>query len=144
MRKIPWLVLAAVLLCVPAGCVPAYGSVGYTTWADASPPAPYMEEAGAAPGPGYVWVNGYWYWSGAQWQWMRGYWAPVPAVGYAWQPSGWIQVSGRYRFVPGRWVAPHHHPQVRYVHPVPRVRVEVRGAPYRAIPPRHDRQGRRH
>jgi hypothetical protein len=30
----------------------------------------------AAPGPGYGWVDGYWYFSGGHRLWHAGYWAP--------------------------------------------------------------------
>jgi hypothetical protein len=42
------------------------------------------------PGPGYTWVGGYWYPSGASYAWRAGFWAP-PA------------------FAGARWVAPHYY-----------------------------------
>src|SRR5690242_12380350 len=38
------------------------------------PPAPVVEYPSPAPGPGYVWVRGYWDWSGYDWFWVSGYW----------------------------------------------------------------------
>jgi|PlaIllAssembly_1097288.scaffolds.fasta_scaffold385581_2 hypothetical protein len=39
------------------------------------PPPPYAERARVRPpGPGYVWVEGYWLRRGNHWHWVRGYW----------------------------------------------------------------------
>src|SRR5271163_2924184 len=37
------------------------------------PPAPVYETVGIAPGPGYLWIGGYYHWSGAGWVWYRGH-----------------------------------------------------------------------
>ncbi len=29
-----------------------------------APPAPVVEDYGVAPGPGYIWIGGYWNWAG--------------------------------------------------------------------------------
>jgi hypothetical protein len=47
----------------------------YVAPAYVPPPAPV---AYAAPGPGYTWVNGYWYRVGPRRVWRAGYWAPRP------------------------------------------------------------------
>lgn len=117
-----------------SGCVPRRSGVAYVSRVDARPPAPYLEVVTAAPGPNYVWVNGYWTWIGNRYVWMRGHWAPRPGPGYVWVNNGWTHVNGRYRFVPGRWVVGGRRPAVRYVHPVPRVRVRP-GVRYRTVRP---------
>ena len=43
----------------------------------------------AAPGPGFMWVDGYWYVAGTRYKWHDGYWSRPP-------------------YESGRWVAPHH------------------------------------
>ena len=47
----------------------------------APPPAPIAEYRTPPPGYGYVWVDGYWDWTGYDWAWSQGSWAPE-RVGY--------------------------------------------------------------
>jgi hypothetical protein len=54
----------------------SYGYAGY------GPPAPRYRVIGVAPGPGYVWVNGYWGWRGSR--------GPVgPSSSRAHRVGGW-------------------------------------------------------
>jgi hypothetical protein len=54
-------------------------------------PAPvYSSYVAPCPGPGYSWVGGYWYPSGARYGWHAGYWA-------------------RPAFAGARWAAPRYH-----------------------------------
>jgi hypothetical protein len=51
------------------------------------------------PGPGFVWVDGYWYPQGRRYQWRDGYWVRPPYPGARW-------VGPRYdgrRFYQGFW-----------------------------------------
>jgi hypothetical protein len=48
------------------------------------PPPPVVEYAPSCPGPGYTWVDGYWYDVGPRRNWHAGYWAP-PVYGYGWR-----------------------------------------------------------
>ena len=53
----------------------------------------------ASPGPGYVWVDGYWYANGNRYAWHDGYWSRPPYEGAAW-------VAPRYeggQFYAGYW-----------------------------------------
>ena len=67
------------------------------------PPAPYTEPVVAAPGPGYVWVNGEWVWNNG-WYWLAGYWMFPPYPGAFWVggywvhgPRGWVRYGGHWR-----------------------------------------------
>ena len=42
------------------------------------PPDPLYEERTDLPGPGYVWVGGYWGWRGSDWGWYPGRWLMAP------------------------------------------------------------------
>jgi hypothetical protein len=53
------------------------------------PPAPRVVAAPPAPGPGYVWIAGYWYPVNGRYVWHEGYWSRPPYEG-------------------AHWVAPHH------------------------------------
>ncbi|MFM2125295.1 MAG: hypothetical protein RL328_1746 [Acidobacteriota bacterium] len=65
----------------------AYG--GYYAAPPPPPPPPAMY-APPAPGPGYVWIQGYWGYAGGRYAWNNGYWTRPP--------------RGR-----GKWVAPRYH-----------------------------------
>lgn len=64
------------------------------------PPAPlvtaYMPPA---PGPGYVWIAGYWYPVGAHWYWRPGYWVRAPFPAAHWVAPRWYNA----RYFPGYW-----------------------------------------
>ena len=38
------------------------------------PPAPLYETVGVAPGPGFIWIGGYYHWNGGSWVWVGGRW----------------------------------------------------------------------
>ena len=49
------------------------------------PPAPRVVRVRpASPGPGYVWVDGYWYPNGRRYTWHSGYWTREPYAGAIW------------------------------------------------------------
>ena len=55
------------------------------------------------PGPGFVWINGYWYPTGNHYSWHNGYWARPPYAGARW-------IVPQYRggaFYAGRWDGGH-------------------------------------
>ena len=89
------LVLAA---CSLAGC--ASGAVYY---ANVPPPPARAEVYGVAPGPGYVWLSGYWGWRGGGYVWVPGYWRRPPRPRAVWVPGYWERHHDRYRFREGRW-----------------------------------------
>ena len=60
----------------------------------APPVAPVVRYVPPAPGPGFAWINGYYYPVGARWGWRAGYWAPRPYAHAYWVGPRW---SG------GRW-----------------------------------------
>jgi hypothetical protein len=49
------------------------------------PPAPRVVRVQPSrPGPGYVWVEGYWYPTGNHYVWHAGYWTRAPYEGAYW------------------------------------------------------------
>jgi len=53
----------------------------------------------ASPGPGFYWVDGYWYPVGNRYRWHDGYWTRPPYGGSRW-------IAPRYeggRFLDGHW-----------------------------------------
>ena len=85
-----------VAVCAPLPLVPV-------VYVDRAPPAAYNEVVTVAPGPGYVWVGGYYGWSGRDYLWNRGYWS-LPARGYThWNPGYWNRHDRGHHWVPGHW-----------------------------------------
>lgn len=66
------------------------------------PPAPIVEYVPAAPYPDYVWVGGFWGWSGA-WVWHAGHYGPRPFRGASWAAGGWVRASRGWAWHGGRW-----------------------------------------
>ncbi|HWE51741.1 MAG TPA: YXWGXW repeat-containing protein [Bryobacteraceae bacterium] len=48
------------------------------------PPPPRVYAAPPSPGPGYVWVDGYWYPVNGHYRWHEGYWTRPPFAGALW------------------------------------------------------------
>ncbi|MFO0747142.1 MAG: YXWGXW repeat-containing protein [Myxococcota bacterium] len=117
------LIIAVLVLTSAApACTGAYYVQDDEVYTDVAPPPVRTEVIVAAPGPGYMWVPGHWYWAGRQYVWSGGYWARPPAPHQYWVRSGWVWHNNRYRYVPGRWAAPPavpHHPYYRPARPRP-------------------------
>ncbi len=60
------------------------------------PPDPIPEYAPPSPGYGYMWVNGYWDWTGYDWTWYSGFWVP--------RRAGTTFYAPQYAFVNGELV----------------------------------------
>ena len=68
------------------------------------PPAPYVVGAvGYAPGPGYVWVDGFWNLNGGRWAWSNGRWAVPPRGHAAWVADRWERHGNGWRYRRGHW-----------------------------------------
>ncbi|HEV1284637.1 MAG TPA: YXWGXW repeat-containing protein [Bryobacteraceae bacterium] len=76
---------------------------GAVYYANVPPPPLRAEAIGVAPGPGYVWVNGYWGWRGNAHVWMAGSWMRPPRPRAVWVAPRWEARGGRYYFREGRW-----------------------------------------
>jgi hypothetical protein len=119
-------------------------------WVERAPPPPRFDRRPPLPGPGHVWVSGYWYWTGGGYVWRAGFWDVPPYNGHVWVDAGWVFHQGRYRYVPGRWSAPARRPHYNYVtRPLPPAYRPTRpGRPdwrdhHRNRPPAHRQPGHR-
>jgi hypothetical protein len=84
------------LLLAPASFADAQVRFGISI---GEPPAPRYYRVPAFPGPGYEWVEGYWYPARGHYVWRDGYWARPPYAGAYWvQP---YYSGGRY--YAGHW-----------------------------------------
>ena len=68
------------------------------------PPPRVVGPVGVAPGPGYVWTNGYWDWRGGTWGWVDGHWAVPPHGHHVWvEPYYHPYGGGAYHYHRGYW-----------------------------------------
>ena len=96
------LVLGSILtLGALAGC--ASRSPYYSGYGRVPPPSPRVEVYGLAPGPGYVWVGGFWDYRGNAYGWTPGYWARPPRPRAVWVPGYWQRRHGSYYYRRGYW-----------------------------------------
>jgi hypothetical protein len=65
-----------------------------------APPAPrVVRNQPRSPGPGYAFVDGYWYPNGNHYKWHNGYWTQPPYAGAHWTTP---RYEGQ-KFYAGRW-----------------------------------------
>jgi len=67
------------------------------------PPAPRYGVVGVAPGPGFVWVEGFWDLRGGNWIWAPGRWVRPPHPGAVWVRSEWRHEGAHWRYHRGYW-----------------------------------------
>ena len=84
---------------IATGC--AGGYVGYEV--RIPPPPLRVETYGPAPGPGYIWIKGYWGYSGGNYVWQGGRWEQPPRGRRQWEDGRWERHGDRYRWREGRW-----------------------------------------
>jgi hypothetical protein len=76
----------------------------YYAGAAFGPPAPIIESPfGVAPGPGYIWTDGYYDWEGGHYVWRHGTWRRRPRPHAEWIRPHWERHGDRYRFREGHW-----------------------------------------
>jgi len=79
----------------------------------APPPDLIPEYPPPSPGYGYVWVNGYWDWTGYEWSWNNGFWAPRQA-GVRFYAPRFVFVNGEPVYYRGYWVDPYGRREYGY------------------------------
>ena len=69
-----------------------------------APPRVQVQKRDRAPGPGYVWVQGYQSWNGNGYSFVPGRWERPPRSNARWvahrwthQKKGWVLVEGHWR-----------------------------------------------
>ncbi|MGO9097259.1 MAG: hypothetical protein ACLQGV_18815 [Bryobacteraceae bacterium] len=67
------------------------------------PPPPILGVVGYAPGPGYVWIDGFYDLRGSAWVWRPGYWVRPPHPHAVWVRAYWEPHGHSYRFHRGYW-----------------------------------------
>jgi hypothetical protein len=95
------LMLAGAMLAAPA-ISSAQVAVGVSV--TFAPPALPIYVQPLCPGPGYIWVPGYWAWdSYIGYYWVPGTWVLVPFPGALWTPGYWAWSDGVFVWYEGYW-----------------------------------------
>jgi len=80
------------------------GGGDYFAGVTVGPPAPLIYgPVGVAPGPGYVWTDGFYVWDGGGWRWRDGRWARRPYPRARWIHPRYERRGHGYRMYPGHW-----------------------------------------
>lgn len=104
MTPVKTLIMALSSVVVLQGCaVYARPHRGVKVVAPYSPPAPKVVVKPAAPGAGYVWVGGFWKWTGNGYTWKKGHWVHRPAKHRYWVKGHWKKRRGGWIWIPGHW-----------------------------------------
>jgi YXWGXW repeat-containing protein len=98
--KSKMLATAAIVLGTVLSACGGYAS-GFVAYGP--PPPPRYGVIGVAPGPGYIWTDGYWNRVGGSWAWVGGRWAVPPRGRRVWVRPEWRAEGNRYRFHRGYW-----------------------------------------
>ena len=97
-RYAPCIVLAFTFFL--AGCGEPHRNVVYVP---TGPPPLVVENRVVAPGPGYVWVQGYHAWNGNAYVWTPGRWERLPEGRRGWVPGHWVHTRHGWYWVEGHW-----------------------------------------
>lgn len=79
-----------------------FTSCGPTRYTVVDQPAVPVYQRPVAPGVGYVWVDGDWYWSGGRYVYRNGYWAR-PRGHRVYTTGSWVNSGRGYYWKRGRW-----------------------------------------
>jgi hypothetical protein len=66
-------------------------------------PPPRYAVIGVAPGPGFVWTEGFWDWRAGHWFWVDGRWLRPPRPRAVWVPGYWSQTHRGWVLRRGYW-----------------------------------------
>ena len=93
--------LLAALVAAAIGCggYLASGDVVYVSYA---PPPERVEVIGPAPGPSYLWMDGYWRWGGSSYDWTPGRWVVVEHDRH-WHHGRWHHNRSGWFYEEGHW-----------------------------------------
>jgi YXWGXW repeat-containing protein len=106
-RMLNAIMAAGVAALVSTACE-TYGASGALYVQTAPPPMQY-EVVTVAPGPGFVWVSGYWEWSGVQYVWVSGRWQRPPSGYTVWYAPRYERRNSGWYYQRGHWGGGHGH-----------------------------------
>ena len=94
-------VAAAVLAAGLSACASAPPTDA--VYVEAAPPALRTEVVVPSPGPGWVWVPGWWNWGGTDYVWVDGGWQHPPRAQARWVATTWNRSRRGWYRVDGHW-----------------------------------------
>lgn len=112
--KLAVLAGASVLLGLGAGLPVAHAGTHVSIRIGIAPPPPRWERV-PAPRAGFIWVPGFWRWSGASYIWIGGGWHHQ-RVGYRYVHPRWQHERDGWRFNTGHWQHERHHDRSYHSH----------------------------
>jgi hypothetical protein len=95
--------LKKVLLGLAFASALTLSAVGQEVIVRVAPPRPLVEKRVVAPGPGFVWIDGYHRWDGNAYVWVPGRWERPPRPHAHWVAHKWVKRHGGYVLVEGHW-----------------------------------------
>jgi hypothetical protein len=95
------LLLATVAFATPVWAAPPSPQV--RVYVQVGPPRPLVEYRPVAPGPEFVWMAGYYHWTGRSHEWVAGHWERAPRPRAQWAPGQWKHDRRGWYFVDGHW-----------------------------------------
>src|ERR1700689_4395770 len=100
-RSTRWLLLAVLMLFIPAGTHGQGVGISITV----APPALPVYVQPICPADNYIWTPGYWAYSedDADYYFVPGTWAEAPTPGFLWTPGYWGWNNGAYAWNGGYW-----------------------------------------
>lgn len=96
-----WEIATPVVVAQPGPPPPPPG--GSDIYVEVAPPPPQTEVVVTSPGPGFIWVSGYWGWNAGRHVWIAGSWQRPPSGFHAWNAPRWEHRGRGYVFVRGGW-----------------------------------------
>ena len=98
-----WRLAALLGLVAAGGCAPAMGPAG-VEFVVRRPPAVRVEARGTPPGPGFIWIGGYYAWRRSDYVWIPGRWARPPRPEFrGWVAGRWVHARQGWYWVEGHW-----------------------------------------
>jgi len=91
----------ATVLCLGTLASPALAQINISLDLGMAPPPPRAERIREGR-PGYIWVQGFWFWDGRHHRWAKGHWEQE-RPGHRWVGARWDNRGGRHHYEPGRW-----------------------------------------
>jgi hypothetical protein len=88
-------------IALTAAC--ASGGFGSRVYVRVEPPVGSHESGVIAPGPGFVWIEGYHLWNGGEFVWVPGRWVRPPQPRAVWVPAHWEHDRHGWFMVGGYW-----------------------------------------
>jgi hypothetical protein len=99
-RTVAAALMMSATIAVSSACASPRGRV----YVRVAPPGPLVETRVVAPGPGYLWLPGFYRWNGGAYAWVPGRWERAPRPRAVWVPGRWVRERRRgWYFVDGHW-----------------------------------------